>query len=117
MHDKNLDGFICPSSGTPAFKHYESKDLAMVITINVIANLLDYCSGVIPVTKVSKEDLKEEYDDPNFPNDHFVQETRKTLQGSEGLPVGIQVCTRTYQEEKCLAITMLVDKALKEIND
>ena len=84
-----------------------------MIVINVIVNLLDYASGVIPVTKVTKEDLSEEYNDPKYPEDNFVREARKSLENSEGLPVAIQVCCRTYQEEKCLAITKIVDEVIK----
>jgi Asp-tRNA(Asn)/Glu-tRNA(Gln) amidotransferase A subunit family amidase len=84
------------------------------VIINVVANLLDYCAAVIPVTKVTKEDLLEEYNDITYPNDHFVKETRKSLQGTEGLPVAIQVCTRPFQEEQCLGIAKVVDDILNK---
>ena len=114
MIENKLDGFVCPASSLPAFEHYGSKELSMIVVINTIVNLLDYASGVIPVTKVTKDDLKEQYNDDKYPNDHFVKEARKSLEDSEGLPVAVQVCARMYQEEKCLAMTKLVDDALKQ---
>ena len=117
MVDNNLDGFICPASATPAFKHYESKEIAMTVLINAIPNILDYPSTVIPVTKVSKADLEEDYNDPYYLNDHFVQETRKTLADSEGMPVAIQVCTRSFRDEECLAIGKIIDDAIKKYGE
>ena len=117
ISENNLDGFICPSNLLPAFRHYESKEVAISVVINVISNIVDYPSTVIPVTKVTKEDLSEIYDDPFFPNDHFVQETRKVLVGSEGLPVGIQVCTRSFKDEECLGIAKIIDDAIKKYGE
>lgn len=113
MTEQKLDGFISPASSVPAFRHYESKELSMGVIINVVSNLLDYTACVIPCTKVTKEDLQDEYNDRKYPNDHFVKQTREMLKDSLGMPIGIQICTRTYQEEKCLAISKLVDEALK----
>ena len=34
--------------------------------------------------------------------------------GSEGLPIGIQVATVQYEDEKCLAISKRVDEMLQK---
>lgn len=113
MEQNCLDGYISSVTGLPAFKHYDSKELAISVTISAIANLVDYPSTVIPVTKVTKEDLEEVYNDLAYSEDHFVKETRKALEGTEGLPVAIQVCTRSFQDERCLGIAKLVDDIIK----
>jgi len=113
LDDKELDGFVFPGVSGPAFKHYKSSELSAIILITVIANMIDAPSCVIPVSTVTKDDLAEEYNDPKYPNDQFVKEARKDWQNSEGMPVGIQVCTRTYQEEKCLGIGKIIESALK----
>jgi fatty acid amide hydrolase len=109
----DLDGYIFPVMNLPAIKHFGTEDLAISVTVSIIANFLDSPACVIPVTKVSKDDFLEEYNDINYPNDHFVKCARNHLEGSEGLPVSVQVCTMEYEEEKCLGISKLIDDALK----
>ena len=67
----------------------------------MVFNLLKYAAGVVPVTLTRKDEWV--YGDDGH-NDVFTAATKKVLEGSEGLPVGVQVATLPFQDELCLRV-------------
>lgn len=59
--------------------------------------------------KISKKLIFFSYTD-EFWGDHdiIVKEGKKCMEGSEGLPVGIQVSTLPFQDEKCLGVMKVI---------
>ena len=108
--DLGIDCMVMPAQALPAFKLGHSKELLVSQFYTAVINALDYPAGVIPnVVKVQKEHLNERYDDPTYPNDEIVRKARETLEGSEGIPIGIQVVTMKGTEEQCLGIMKQFD--------
>ena len=68
-------------------------------------NVLHYPSGVVPVTKV--EPHEQEFSD-NW-NDQWTKLMQRTVKGSEGMPVGVQVIAHAHEDEKALAIMQALD--------
>ena len=47
-------------------------------------------------------------------DENLVIGCKENMIGSEGLPIGIQVATVQYEDEKCLAISKRVDEMLQK---
>ena len=67
MVDQNLDGYISPACSTPAFKHFESKDLSMVskASTNTQICFVYLCSDIV-FTLVSDLLLDPIYKNPLY---------------------------------------------------
>ena len=109
--EKNgFDAVIAPGSGTTPMPLYETKNVLGSVIYTSCINIFNFPAGSMPVTTVRKEDI----DAPYPAKDLFHSAARKAMKGSEGLPMNIQVVTLPYQEEKCLRIMQIVDKAVKK---
>ena len=103
--EKRFDAVICPGVGTPAFKHGFSSDLTASTSYSMVFNALNMPAGVVPITLVKKEE--EDYAGCG-PEDSISKKTAENLKGSAGMPVGLQVVSLPWEDEKCLV-------AMKEI--
>ena len=105
----NIDALITPGLGLPAIKHGTSLNLSLACCYTFYFNLLDYPTGVVPITTVRENEQK--YEDP-FWNDSITDGAKKTMEGSKGLPVGIQVTTLPYEEELCLNVMRRIEEKI-----
>ncbi|KDQ10328.1 hypothetical protein BOTBODRAFT_36230 [Botryobasidium botryosum FD-172 SS1] len=120
---KNLDFIIAPPSASPAIPHGANKDVAALAGATLLYSLLDTPVGTISVSRVdpAKDQLTEEwralrashggstilqsklYDGPNA-----IYNPEKM----KGLPVGVQVVGKKWEDEKVVAFMHVIDKAL-----
>lgn len=68
-------------------------------------------TGVLPVTLV-KED-EQSYSDPIHKSDDLVRNMKNCMEGSKGLPVGVQVSTLPYRDEELMGILSQLEGLLK----
>jgi fatty acid amide hydrolase len=110
-----FDAIITPATITPAVPHGASEEFATFIwSFTVYCSMLNLPAGVIPTTLVRSEE--ENYvEDKN--SDMYTKFINKALKGSTGCPVGVQIITLQYEDEKCLEIMKLVEQTanLKEL--
>ncbi|EAR87103.1 amidase (macronuclear) [Tetrahymena thermophila SB210] len=105
--DHEIEAIICPSFGAPALPHSSSIDSAPVSLYTFIWNFLNFPCGVLPVTKVLKEE--QHYNNSRTRElatkrlDHYMK------QNTEGLPVNVQVVAPPYKEETCLNVMKMLD--------
>ncbi|GAA5874603.1 hypothetical protein JCM3774_004658 [Rhodotorula dairenensis] len=120
--EHTFDAVICPTQATPALKHGETKDHGALIMRTVQWNIVDSTVGQIPVTFVdpARDGLTDEW-----------HERRRTHNGSKifeqrvygpggiydakdmaGLPVGVQLVGRQWDEERVIELMKVVDEAL-----
>ncbi|EPQ32148.1 uncharacterized protein PFL1_00345 [Pseudozyma flocculosa PF-1] len=133
-----LDAIICPVQASPAVPHGGATNLAMMCIATALYNILDCAVATLPVTRVSAE--TDSHRAADFKNSDTAEATRSTYdewsqdpelkkcshlvnfelytQGvydakkMAGLPVGVQVVARPYEEEKAIGIMRLLDDAL-----
>jgi Asp-tRNA(Asn)/Glu-tRNA(Gln) amidotransferase A subunit family amidase len=118
--DLRIDAVLAPVQAIPALPHGGCDRLMPVGCSTLIWNLADSPVGVIPVTRVDPalDELSDEW--RAAPGDGS-----KLLEGElygpkgvydpsamKGLPVGVQVVGRPWEEEKVLAIMHVIDAAL-----
>eukprot|EP00903_Cladosiphon_okamuranus_P006578 g6426.t1 len=109
-----LDAVIFPPVALPALPHGAAKDLTPAFTYMMLANLLHWPAGVVPVTLIRSDE--ENYDVESLPvnqRDVTAKFARKAMRGSAGLPVGVQVMTTPFQEELTLHAMREVERAVK----
>lgn len=103
-----VDVILCPAGPGPAPPHGMSK----YWNYTSQWNLLEYPGAVFPATFVDqKVDLKDTDYKPKNERDRYnydLYEPEKYVNA----PIGLQLVTRRYEDEKCLKILEVVEKAL-----
>ncbi|CAN9202482.1 unnamed protein product [Alternaria alternata] len=112
--EADMDVMITPPNATPAVPHGGMHDAVSSCGYTFMFNLLDYSSGIIPVTHV--DPVKDA-----LPSDFSFKKLNGVAQGAykhydaqkmAGLPVAVQVVGRRLEEEKVLAVMERVEDAL-----
>ncbi|CAI9725351.1 Hypothetical predicted protein [Octopus vulgaris] len=109
MQKQKLDALICPVFGSPSLL-INCPGFGRFPTYTLLYNLLNYPAVSMPVTKVTEEDVKKTYNTKSMV-EYFM---KKSIPGSVGLPVNIQVVAPTYKDELALRITKELDSELKK---
>ena len=100
-----IDVILCPPCALPALTHGASKDLATLGAYACLYNLLGYPAGVVPFTRVRADE-----EVGRAPSRDAVEKLARSVeQGSVGLPVGVQVVARPWQDHVALAAMSAIE--------
>ncbi|ORY92559.1 amidase signature enzyme [Leucosporidium creatinivorum] len=119
-----LDAILCAPQATPAQKVGETWDLSPLAMGTFLYNIVDTTVGVLPVTFVDA--VKDAFSDDWFARGKAGSKIieKKVYQGlggvgavydaeaMEGIPVGVQVVGKHWEEEKVVEMMKVVDEAL-----
>ena len=95
-----LYAVVCPVFAVPALRHGTASSLLLAGAPCFLANLLDLPAGVVPVTRVRRDEAGGR--DPS--SDPVLQEAARADEGSEGLPIGVQVIAVDGRESTLLDV-------------
>ncbi|KAI9689272.1 MAG: hypothetical protein M1820_010183 [Bogoriella megaspora] len=118
----DFDVILCPPNATPAVPHRGMGQAVSSCGYTFLWNLLDYTAGIVPVTKVDRE--QDGLVDGRIEGKR-IRELNGVARGAyakghydvddmHGLPVAVQVVGKRLEEEKVLAIMRRVEEALRE---
>jgi len=116
----DFDAIIAPGMAVPALPHGAIKTVAHLANGTLYFNVVDSPVGVIPVTRVDPalDSVTEEWwHDPKghgaklFEADIYKGGIYDPIK-MKGLPLGVQIVGRNWEDEKIIAIMHVVDKAL-----
>jgi len=107
--EHKLDAIITPGMALPAVLHGEANKLYLNACYTMLWNLINFPTGVVPITKVKAEETNYNDPDRKHQGDQFDKLAKCCLRNAEGLPVGIQISTLPFEEEKCLAVMKQVE--------
>lgn len=107
------DVILFPPYAVPAQRHGASFHMPMPGAYTMLANLTGYPAGVVPVTRVRKD---EESDRP-ISRDLVERTARETEIGSAGLPVGVQVMARPWRDHVALAVMGHIERRARREAD
>lgn len=116
MEDRQLDAIIMPTVALPAPKHGAIGELMVAISYCTIINVLHWPSGVVPITTVREDEAhydNEKTGVPMWQRDSFSKLADATMEGSAGLPVGVQVVTPKWQDERCLFVMNEIEEVIQ----
>mmetsp|Transcript_10486 Transcript_10486/g.7826 ORF Transcript_10486/g.7826 Transcript_10486/m.7826 type:complete len:112 (-) Transcript_10486:59-394(-) len=101
-----LDAVICPTSYHCAYKHSNSTLLSSFVDYPSFWNVLNFPAGVVPVTEVLPG---EDSGYKDSLEDKWTRVIRDDMEGSAGMPIGVQVVAWGFQDEKALAVMKDID--------
>nr|VWO94633.1 Indoleacetamide hydrolase (IAH) (EC (Indole-3-acetamide hydrolase) [Ganoderma boninense] len=125
-----FDGILAPVLALPALPHGSCKYLSALAAATLLYNTVDSPVGVVPVTHVRPSDAATtEWTNPRVGAGHGSHVVEKLLYGTPdergigrggfydadqmaGIPVGVQVVGRKWEEEKVIEMMKVVDGAL-----
>ena len=103
-----IDAVVCPGFGVYPFPHDLSTKLnPSAASYTLLVNVLNTAAGTVPVTTVQEgEDV---YDGERGGLDPIHAAAAATARGSVGLPVGVQVYAKPYDDELVLRLMSVVE--------
>ena len=111
MRSNDLDAVVYPAMPIPAFPHGMGSRLNFACSYMLIANLLLWPCGAVPVAKVRPDEVH--YDPPLHQRDKIAKDAALALgKSSVGLPVSVSVMTTNYQDEMCLRLMKDIERYL-----
>jgi fatty acid amide hydrolase len=105
----DLDALICPPHVVPAIGHRQSGDFTLSLGPMFRWTLLNFPAGVVPITRV-RSDETNSYDGGE---DRIAKKVRSIMEGSAGLPVGVQVVAKPFHEHTLLAVMSAIESRVK----
>ncbi|KAI0027805.1 amidase signature domain-containing protein [Vararia minispora EC-137] len=115
-----FDAVIAPVQAVPALPHHGCDYLSPLAAATILYNIVEAPVGCIPVTRVDpdKDAVTDEWLSAPDRGSKILESRVYGLGGvydpvkMRGLPVGVQIVARPWEEEKLLGIMRLVDNAL-----
>jgi fatty acid amide hydrolase len=107
--DEGIDALICPPHVVPALGHRQSGDFVMSVGAEFRWTLLNFPAGVCPVTTATSDEVG------HHPQraDRVERKVAKIDAASAGLPVGVQVVARPFDEHILLAVMQAIDDGVR----
>ncbi len=109
--DAGVQAVIWPTAG-PAFPKGVAKDLICLVAPYAVLSIVDCAVCTLPVTKVLPE---EQIYKPKTTGRHIAAQMQQVLNGSAGMPIGVQVATLPFTDELCLRVRRELDAVLKAV--
>ncbi|XP_065838668.1 fatty-acid amide hydrolase 1-like [Oscarella lobularis] len=109
----DVDAVICPVSAIPAPILKQSSKISAASCYSLIYSILNFPAGVVPVTTVTEDDEENLKSRKWRIDDAWDEAVREVSLGAEGLPVGVQIVARPWQEEMCLRVMKDIEANVK----
>jgi len=119
-----LDGIVCPVTALPALPHGAVTYLAGLSCATILYNIVESPVGTVPVTRVDPEldAVTSEWTDPTQGSGHGSHLIESLLYKGKtpfydskkmaGLPIGVQVVGKKWEDEKVVEMMKVLDVAL-----
>ena len=108
-----VDAVLCPAVALPAFVHGACRDLGLAGSYSMLANILGFPAGVVPLTRVrAGEEVSSRR---SF--DVIERAAHTTEKGSTGLPVAVQIIARPWREDIALAALAAIEAPARQKSD
>ena len=94
--------------GLPPAPHDTTADSLVNFAYTTLFNFTGLPTGVLPITKVRSHEQFYE----SVHKDMMTDGAKRSMKGSEGLPVGIQVSAFPFKDEECLALMRHIESIM-----
>ncbi len=109
MRDERIDAILCPPFTTPAMPHETFTDFAIAASYTMFWNVLQFPAGVVPVTRVRPNETNR-----SRGRDRIDRRAAAIDLASADLPVGVQVVTRPWDDERAVAVMATIERRVCE---
>ena len=110
--DLGIQAVIAPIYPHCAFKTSNSIVSNCFLDYSIVWNLLHYPVGFIPITSIEESETKSEAYEDGGHNDKWSRTIRDDMEGSTGMPVGVQVVGLSHQDEAVLGVMKALDNGI-----
>jgi fatty acid amide hydrolase len=108
-----VDLVLMPAYGVPAVRHGASANMPVAGSYSLLAPVLGYPAGVVPVTRVRGGE-----EGGRLKSSDVVHKTAlEADRGSTGLPVGVQLMGRPWRDDVVLAAMRAIEQAARKTAD
>lgn len=107
-----FDMILCPALATPAPPQGLSHDFTLGFADLARYNFLDMPAGVVPITRVTPDEVHR-----SGARDRISKRAASIEAESRGLPVGVQLVGRPWQEATLLAMMRLLETQARKSED
>ncbi len=104
MEQQGVDALLCPPCATPALPHGRSKNFTLASSYSILFNAAQLPAGVVPVTRVRGDETAR-----TASSDWLDRQAAAVDARSVGLPVGVQVVGRAWEEPLVLALMRAIE--------
>lgn len=104
----DLSGIISIALPLPAIKMMSSNHIFFSVCYLFIYNFLRMPAGVCPVTKVREDEQFYE----SAHDDEMTRQCKLTMEGSKGLPIGVQVAARPFDDEVVVELMRDIERVV-----
>jgi len=105
-----FDVLLAPAASVPAPPPRYCSWLLPAVSYTYVYNIMSCPAGVVPITKETPEDQKN-LDSYPVKEDLLYRLAARATRGAEGMPIGVQVVGRRWQEELVLHVMGLIQAA------
>eukprot|EP00397_Hematodinium_sp_SG-2012_P019020 GEMP01019525.1.p1 GENE.GEMP01019525.1~~GEMP01019525.1.p1 ORF type:complete len:610 (+),score=124.28 GEMP01019525.1:116-1945(+) len=113
-----FDCIVSPTVPIPAFLHGTCAKQNHCLTYTFLANLLQWPCGACPVSHVQEDEQTYPVEAlPPVQQDSWARDAANILPGSKGMPVGVQILARPFNDELCLFAMKELEEALENRSD
>jgi fatty acid amide hydrolase len=108
LDEARLDALLCPPFATPAIPHGTGAEIVLAGGHAAVWNALGYPAGVVPVTRVHGAEARRD-----TARGRLGRLLRRVDEQSAGLPVGVQVVARPWQDRTVVALLQAIADNVK----
>jgi fatty acid amide hydrolase len=108
MREARVDVLLGPPHATPAVPHEKSAQFLLAGSYAMVWNLVQFPAGVVPVTTVRSDETTRRSERPDRVEKVAIEVDR----ASAGLPVGVQVVGRPFEDEVVLEVMIALEEEL-----
>jgi fatty acid amide hydrolase len=110
---QGFDALVYPGMPIPALKHGTSSDLTAAVSYMFPASMLDWPTGAVPVTTIRPDEAHYPLEDlPVEQRDVIATMVQTTMEGSQGMPMGVSVMAPPHRDETCLYVMKEVERSV-----
>lgn len=108
-NEQGITALICPAHIVCAAPHGMADDFTLAFSYAARFNVLDLPAGVVPVTRVRSNETQGRME----VEDKFDRTAYQIERRGVGMPMGVQVAARPYEEHRVLQIMSAIEAELK----
>jgi fatty acid amide hydrolase len=108
MREASVDVLLGPPHATPALPHEKSPRFLLAGSYSMVWNLVQFPAGVVPVSTVRADETTRRAERP----DQIEKTAIEVDRASAGLPVGVQLVGRPFEDETVLDVMVALEEEL-----
>lgn len=113
MQEQQLDALLMPVAPLPAMTHGKSTRLMLAASFTFLPNLLHWPAGACPITTVREDEQSYDLTSlPPYQRDSLSRLAASEMEGTAGLPIGVQLVTMHGEDELCLHLMEGLEKSV-----